>query len=371
MQERIVITEAAAAAVFASASQRNIVETLMEAPLSLAALARVTHKPLSLLHYHVEKWLRLGLVEIVDVQPRAGRPVKRYQATARSFFVPADRMRELPGAGLGLLLRDALDRHRRASSAGRASSPYRWQGPRTIVHRDVPDRSVALERWLDIGLASADADSTFEDLSAVIDRYRTRVSDTRPRYLVHWRPRGSNFTPPPRARRRGVSDRHRVPDRAARSPPPLTAARQADDLVDGDRGGRQQRSISARSASPASARHRLGQGVASAAEAQAQLRCLCPAQTPTAPPAHRPPICTSVAPSRISRLQPCARGSSGEPGTAITSRPASAATPRGDQRPRFRRAFHHQSPRRQPGDDAVAAREMARLRLHAGLLFGQ
>ena len=33
----------------------------------------------------------------------------------------------------------------------------------------------------------------------------------------------------------------------------------------------------------------------------------------------------SVAPSRISALHPCARGSSGEPGTAITSRPASAA----------------------------------------------
>ena len=33
-----------------------------------------------------------------------------------------------------------------------------------------------------------------------------------------------------------------------------------------------------------------------------------------------------VAPSRISWLQPCARGSSGDPGTAITSRPASAAS---------------------------------------------
>ena len=35
---------------------------------------------------------------------------------------------------------------------------------------------------------------------------------------------------------------------------------------------------------------------------------------------------TSVAPSRISPLQPCARGSSGAPGTAITSRPASVAS---------------------------------------------
>lgn len=184
MQERIVITEAAAAAVFASASQRKIVETLMEAPLSLAALARVTHKPLSLLHYHIEKWLRLGLVEIVDVQQRAGRPVKRYQATARSFFVPADRMRELPGAGLGLLLRDALDRHQSRSLQG-VEFTHDGQGPRMIVHRDVPDRSVALERWLDIGLASADADQLFEDLTAVIDRYRTRGSDTQPRFLVH------------------------------------------------------------------------------------------------------------------------------------------------------------------------------------------
>ena len=35
---------------------------------------------------------------------------------------------------------------------------------------------------------------------------------------------------------------------------------------------------------------------------------------------------TSVAPSRISRLQPAVRGSSGLPGTAMTSRPCSPAS---------------------------------------------
>jgi hypothetical protein len=36
-------------------------------------------------------------------------------------------------------------------------------------------------------------------------------------------------------------------------------------------------------------------------------------------------VLDQVAPCRISWLQPWARGSSGEPGTAMTSRPASAA----------------------------------------------
>lgn len=36
--------------------------------------------------------------------------------------------------------------------------------------------------------------------------------------------------------------------------------------------------------------------------------------------------CTSTAPSRMSWLQPCERGSSGEPGTAMTSRPISPAS---------------------------------------------
>ncbi len=51
--------------------------------------------------------------------------------------------------------------------------------------------------------------------------------------------------------------------------------------------------------------------------------------------------CTNVAPSRISRLQPCARGSSGEPGTAITSRPASLAMRAVISEPGSRRRLHH------------------------------
>ena len=69
---------------------------------------------------------------------------------------------------------------------------------------------------------------------------------------------------------------------------------------------------------------------------------------------------TKVAPSRISELQPCARGSSGEPGTAITSRPASAASRAVISEPDRGAASTTTVPSDKPGDDPVAIGEMAR-----------
>ena len=63
-------------------------------------------------------------------------------------------------------------------------------------------------------------------------------------------------------------------------------------------------------------------------------------------------VSVSVAPSRISRLVPLARGSSGEPGTAKISRPCSSAKLRGDQRAGAFRRLDHDHAARQAGDDA-------------------
>ena len=61
------------------------------------------------------------------------------------------------------------------------------------------------------------------------------------------------------------------------------------------------------------------------------------------------------------RLVPLARGSSGEPGTAKISRPCSSAYCAVISEPERLRRFHHHHAARQAGDDAVAAREVARL----------
>ena len=78
----------------------------------------------------------------------------------------------------------------------------------------------------------------------------------------------------------------------------------------------------------------------------------------------------SVAPSRISWLQPCARGSSGEPGTAITSRPASAASRAVISEPDRGAASTTTVPALRPGDDPVAVGEVPRPRLGARRHFG-
>lgn len=67
----------------------------------------------------------------------------------------------------------------------------------------------------------------------------------------------------------------------------------------------------------------------------------------------------SFAPSLISLWQPLLCGLSIEPGTAITSRPISAAKPHGNQRTGFQGGLDHQRYLRQCGNQAVAARKVA------------
>ena len=64
-------------------------------------------------------------------------------------------------------------------------------------------------------------------------------------------------------------------------------------------------------------------------------------------------------------LVPSARGSSGWPGTANTSRPCSAASRAVIERARSPRRLDHDDAQRQTGDDAVAAREILAARLEA------
>ena len=81
-------------------------------------------------------------------------------------------------------------------------------------------------------------------------------------------------------------------------------------------------------------------------------------------------LSTRTAPWRSRSLGPAARGSSGEPGTAKTILPCSLARAGGDQRARAQIGFHHHHTQREPGDDPVARREVARGRRGAEALIG-
>lgn len=184
MQERMTLTDCAAAAVFAAPMQGKIVQTLIGEAMTLAALARVTQMPLNLLHYHVAKFIKLGLITVEHVTPRAGRAVKHYRATAKTFFVPSELLAKMPGAELTRQLREALD-HNQVRSVEGVNFTHDGRRPCIFLVKDPASQATAIELWLDLGLTRADATALIADLREVVERYRSRNTDDAPRYLVH------------------------------------------------------------------------------------------------------------------------------------------------------------------------------------------
>jgi hypothetical protein len=110
--------------------------------------------------------------------------MKRYRATAATFFVPAELVAELPGSAFTRQLRERLDRNLARSLKG-INFTHDGQRPRGQLVRESPEPSAALELWLDAGLSGADADELAAEMQALIDRFRARGNETEPRHLVH------------------------------------------------------------------------------------------------------------------------------------------------------------------------------------------
>ena len=56
---------------------------------SVAEAAREVGEPIQRVHYHVQRLVHLGLLDIAAVEQRAGRAVKRYRSTAYAYHIPA------------------------------------------------------------------------------------------------------------------------------------------------------------------------------------------------------------------------------------------------------------------------------------------
>jgi hypothetical protein len=184
MREVMRITDPATAAVFNSLQQRTIVQTLIGEPMSLSSLARETQTPMSLLHYHVSKCLTLGLVKVERVEPRAGRAVKLYRATAKTFFVPSRLLAKLPGAEMNRKLRDAIDLHQARTVEG-VNFTHDGHHPCVFLVKERSARLLSAEIWLDVGLSVEEAASLVAEMKALLERYRVRDANSKPRYLVH------------------------------------------------------------------------------------------------------------------------------------------------------------------------------------------
>lgn len=62
----------------------------MREPLALKAAARECGLPIQAMHYRAQQMLQAGLLEVVGLEARRGRPVKYYQARARAFRFALD-----------------------------------------------------------------------------------------------------------------------------------------------------------------------------------------------------------------------------------------------------------------------------------------
>lgn len=184
MRENLNVADPRAAAALESPRQRRILLLLVERARSLSELSRLTQAPLNLLHHHVRKLMALGLLRIEREEARSGAPVKLYRATARAFFVPAELMKQVPGASQDAQLRESLARSLALSLQGVVYF-HDGQGPRMRLVREPGRRATAAETWLELHLSDAAAGELEQEIRSIFLRFQSRPGKGGRRYLVH------------------------------------------------------------------------------------------------------------------------------------------------------------------------------------------
>jgi hypothetical protein len=146
------------------------------------------------LYYQVKRLEKLGLVRVSRLEPRPGRAIRHYRATADLFFVPLDALplqtvedllervhahhqRELE-RDLAAVLRDAglsgeWGFRVHASPSGRISSDLAVDPERPYDPRD-PGGPAALDGWVNLRLGFEDAKALQRDLVELLGRYQAR-----------------------------------------------------------------------------------------------------------------------------------------------------------------------------------------------------
>ena len=150
---------------------RQIVLELVSGARSLQELAGATGLSLSLLHYHVKRMQRFGLIQVVRKEKRAGRAVSRYRAVARRFLVPADLALHAGGSALLRELRAGLDRERASGGNGGVVYFVDPTGAPKMLRLPIETKRGAFEAWFTLFLTSQDIKALSSDLRAVFGRY--------------------------------------------------------------------------------------------------------------------------------------------------------------------------------------------------------
>ena len=92
MEKVLVVTNAEAARLLTDTSQLRLLEPFFKREATLSEVAAETGVKLNTLLYRVNRFVELGLLTVVREEPRRGKPVKVYRASAEDFFVPFEVM---------------------------------------------------------------------------------------------------------------------------------------------------------------------------------------------------------------------------------------------------------------------------------------
>ena len=197
-----IVRDPAAARMLVRPSGLRRLEPFMGPPRSVGEVARTTgEKPNTVLR-RVGRLIDLGLLEVAEERPRAGRSIRRYRAAADVFFVPfeatgaADLTSALAerDADWERLLRRHVVRARREAMGTWGTRIYRDGRGRLQIQTAVSpdanasmlddDMPAALSAWRDqIWLDHADAKELQRELYALVQRYqRARGAQ---RYVIH------------------------------------------------------------------------------------------------------------------------------------------------------------------------------------------
>lgn len=105
MEKGVTVTSSEAARLLTDTAQLRLLEPFFKREVVLSEVAAELGVNLNTLLYRVNRFIALGLLRVVREEPRRGKAVKVYRASAESFFVPFD---ITPSASLEQILQDLL-----------------------------------------------------------------------------------------------------------------------------------------------------------------------------------------------------------------------------------------------------------------------
>lgn len=182
MPRPLVVTDPAAAAALARGRGTHYLGPYFDGPTSITAAAHELAEPLAKVHYWTHRWHELGLLEVAEVVPRAGRPIRKYKTVADTIEVPPELLPET-------LLEVGLTRLNRELIAGlQAAAPEAVYGGLLRIHKPTGHRHVSTDRAQADGPATLRGDvlqSTFTaELTATEARQlRRELEELRDRWL--------------------------------------------------------------------------------------------------------------------------------------------------------------------------------------------